>query len=130
MKLLKTFALFALIFAANSLSAQSVTSKWPAMKTYDDVITRINNGVVQGNPNVITNFTKTLAHFSQELTAKEIPAEYKTKKIQDAVAKLQKQTQQLDEMVAAKNPDATLKPVFLETYATFQQITQYMGESN
>lgn len=129
MKLIKTFAIAALIFvASNTLSAQTVSSKWPALNTYEQVITRINNGVEHANPNVISGFAGTLNHFAQELTATAIPNAFKTSQIQEAVAKLQAQSLKLSTMVDGKQSDAALKPVFLETYATYQQLLGYMSK--
>ncbi len=126
MKLIKSIAIVALLFAANTLSAQSAASKWPAMKTYEEVITRINNGVEQGNQHVITGFTNTLNYASGRLTT-DVPAEFKSNaKLMTAVAKMQSQTQKLNDLVASKAPDATLKPVFLETYGMFQEVLGHM----
>lgn len=127
MKFIKSVAIVALIFAANTLSAQSVSSKWPAMKTYEEVITRINNGVEQGNQHVITAFATTLNNASDKLSV-DVPAEFKSNSnLMAVVGKMQTQSQKLNELVASKATDAKLKPVFQETYASFQEALRYMG---
>jgi len=130
MKFIKTFAILAILFAANTLTAQAVASKWPAMKSFEEVITRINNGVEQNNLGVISSFTGTLQSFSQRLTTEEIPTAYKNnQKLQAAITKMQGQTNKLNELVIAKAPEASLKTAYLETYATFEQVRKHLKET-
>jgi hypothetical protein len=126
MKSIKALVIIALVFATNIITAQSVAAKWPAMQTYETVITRINNGVEQNNESVIKSFTGTLFHFSQELTTSTVPTEFKTAKITEAVVKLQNQTKKLNDMVAGGSTDASMRPVFKETYSLFQDVLKMM----
>ena len=129
MKAIKTLAILAILFTANMMSAQSVTSKWPALKTYEDVITRIDNGVQQGNQESISAFTGTLQSFSQQLTATPIPAQFNNLQMKEAVIKLQQLTTKLNNLVEKKATNDTLKPVYLETYAAFKLVVGLMSAS-
>ncbi len=130
MKLIKTFALFTFLFVATSITAQNSTAKWPAMKSYEEVVTRINNGVSQGNDKVIAGFAQTLQHFSNELTSKPTPAEFRTKKIKDAITKLQTQTTALSEKAAANADDPNLKPMFLDVFSQYRAVSNLVQNSN
>ena len=122
MKILKTFAILTLLFTATTLTAQSAKIAWPAMDSYDQVINRINTGVEQGNDASIASFAGTLYNFSERLISKGVPTQYDSKKIRDGVAQLQAQTKKLNDLVLAKSPNASLKPIFLETYMQFRQV--------
>ena len=128
MKIIKAFAILALLFSANVMSAQSVAGKWPALKTYDEVISRINNGVEQNNIEAIRAFSSTLESFSQRLTATEIPSSFNKPAIKTSVTTLQNKTKTLNDLVAAKGSDANLKAAFMDAYGQYQQVLSLMAD--
>ena len=129
MKLVKTFALLAFLFVATSVSAQNYSAKWPAMKSYEEVVNRINSNVNQGNDQAIAGFAQTLQHFSNELSAKPAPTEFTTKKIKEAITKLQTQTLALTQKAAANANDPNLKPLFLDVLSQYRIVVNMLQNS-
>lgn len=118
----KLLAVALLLFAAQTISAQSALDKWPAMKTFHDVMARIYHPAEEGNLTALKDHAETLAMKARELTAKEIPSDIKTKALMVTIKKLQQQTATLSKMVKANAPDADLKAAITEAHDTFHEI--------
>ncbi len=121
MKYIKTLAIVAFVFAANSLSAQAIQG-WPAMKEFHEVMSRSFHPTEQGNFEPLRNFAETLAFKAGELSTKDIPKEYKTKELMEKIAKLQAKTQEIAKLVKAKAADQALKQPISDAHDIFHEI--------
>lgn len=122
MKHIKLFAVLALFFAANTVSAQSALDKWPAMKTFHEVMSRTFHPAEEGNLAPLRNFAETLDNKAKELTIKEVPKEFKTKPLMSAVKRLQQKTAFVDKLVKSNAADADLKKAITEAHDIFHEI--------
>lgn len=122
MKLLKTLAIIVVFFAAGQLSAQSALDKWPAMKTYHEVMARVYHPVEEGNFEPLKAFAQTLADKAMELSTKEVPKEIKTEALMKTVTKLQLKSQEVNKLVKTGASNEVLKKSITETHDVFHEI--------
>jgi len=122
MKSIKAFAVIALFFAVNTLSSQSVTDKWPAIKTFHEVMSRSFHPAEEGNLAPLKNFSETLMNKAQELTKSEIPAEFKTKAMLNSIDRLQRKTVEVHKLVLSQGSDTDLTKAITEAHDIFHEI--------
>ena len=122
MKLKKLLAIAVFFFAANAASAQSKLDKWPAMKTFHEVMARVYHPVEQNNLEPLKNFAETLDNKAKELSTKEIPADLKTKELMAAVKRLQEKTAMVSKLVKTNAADAEIKKAITEAHDSMHEI--------
>ena len=118
----KLLAIAVLFFATQTLSAQTAFDKWPAMKTFHEVMARVYHPVEDGNLAPVKDYAQTLDNTAKDLSVKAIPAEFKTEAVMNAIARLQQQTAALRKLVATRASDADLKDAITAAHETFHGI--------
>ncbi|RZJ28926.1 MAG: hypothetical protein EOO48_08760 [Flavobacterium sp.] len=118
----KLLAIAVLFFASQTISAQTAFDKWPAMKTFHEVMARVYHPVEDGNLGAVKDYAATLDKTAQDLSTKDIPAEFKTKQMMAGIAKLQEQTATLKKLVATHASDEDLKTAVTQAHETFHQL--------
>lgn len=119
---IKKLAVALLFVVAIPMSAQNGIDKWPAMKTYHEVMARIYHPVEKGDLGALRGYAQTLADKAMELTTKEIPREIKTEALMKAVTRLQVKSQEVAKLVKANASDEALKKSITEAHDIFHEI--------
>ncbi|MCS7073227.1 MAG: hypothetical protein NZ108_02045 [Bacteroidia bacterium] len=88
-----------------TISAQSIFDKWSELKQFHSVMSQTFHPSEDGDLKPIKARSGEMAQKADALAKSKIPAEFKTKKIQKAVKKLQADSKALDKLV--KNPKST-----------------------
>lgn len=122
MKYVKTLAIAILFLMAVPASAQSTLDKWPAMKTFHEVMSRSFHPVEKGNFEPLKNFSQTLADKAMELSTKEVPREIKTERLMETVKRLQVKTQEVNKLVKSNASNEALKKSITEAHNIFHEI--------
>jgi hypothetical protein len=119
---LKTFAAIVVFFSVNMLSAQTALDKWPAMKSFHEVMSRTFHPAEKGNLEPLKNFSETLENSAKSLTTKEVPAEFKTEKLMASIKRLQGRTTELNKLVKTGASDAELTKTVTEVHDIYHEI--------
>ena len=127
MNILKTFAIFVVLFFANIAVAQSVSEKWPAIKTFHGVMSQTFHPAEEGNLEPIKTRSLEMVEKAEALLKSDIPAEFKTPKIMSAAERIQIQAKALHKMVLAKAPDAELTAKLTTLHDVFHEIVGLCG---
>ena len=122
MKYFKTLLFLAFLFVANTISAQSMSEKWPSIKAFHGVMSQTFHPAEEGNLEPIKKRSQEMVEKADALSKNEIPAEYKTKAILASIEKLQKNAKELNKMVADKVKDVDLTKKLSETHDIFHEI--------
>jgi len=64
MKYFKSLLVIVALFAINSISAQSISDKWPQMRDYQDLLTKTYRDALKGDLKPIKGNAETLVQFS------------------------------------------------------------------
>lgn len=126
MKHIKTFAVIALFFAVNIMSAQAqptTIKSWPELNSVQEVTNRINMNIENNNPNGAFFFTETLMQVTQKLANTPIPAEFKNPANSKTVKDMATKAEELNKQSLSKAPQETLKKSFAEFKASLETIT-------
>ena len=119
---IKKLAIALLFFVAVPMSAQTALDKWPAMKTFHEVMSRSFHPVEEGNFEPLKNFSQTLVDKAMELSTKEVPREIKTEALMKTVARLQAKTQEVNKLVQTNASNDQLKKAITEAHDIFHEI--------
>jgi len=122
MKHIKTIAILLVMFAANSMSAQSTFDKWPTIKAFHEVISATFHASEDGNLEPVKTRSKELSLAAHTVKQSEIPAEYKTTAILAAVDKLDQKALDVHNLVVAQKADAQIKQELKELHDIFHEI--------
>lgn len=122
MNIIKTIFVFAVLFICNTISAQSISEKWPAIKAFHGVMSQTFHPSEEGNLAPIKSRSAEMVEKAEALLKSEIPAEYKTERILVAAQKLQIDSKKLDRMVKSNVSDAEITKALSELHDTFHQI--------
>jgi hypothetical protein len=127
MKHMKTFAVIALFFAVNILSAQSapaLAKNWNELKNVQEVSWRVNLNLENNNTAAASQFTSVLVDVTQKLVASKIPTAYAATVNQQALAKLMAKAEELNKNAISKAAAPTLK----QSYSDFKAILDSFKE--
>jgi hypothetical protein len=119
---IKKLAIALLFFVAIPMSAQNAIEKWPAMKTFHEVMARAYHPVEKGDLGSVRAYSQTLADKAMELSTKEVPREIKTEALMKAVARLQVKSQEVNKLVKSNASDEVLKKSITEAHDIFHEI--------
>lgn len=122
MKIFKSLLVLAVFFAANIITAQSMSEKWPTIKSFHGVMSQTFHPAEEGNLEPIKKRAQEMAEKAAILSVNEIPAEYKTKAILASIEKLQINTKELHKMVEDKFSDGELLKKLTLTHDIFHEI--------
>jgi hypothetical protein len=127
-----SFLAISLVFLSlQQLSAQSIFDKWPSLKTFHGVMSQTFHPSEEGNLKPIKERSSEMATKAADLAKSTVPAEFKTDKIINAVARLEKDSKALDEMV--KNPKSTdtqIKESLARLHDVFHEIVSLCKHEN
>lgn len=128
MRNLKTFAIFALLFIANSMSAQSTFNRWPALKDFHEVMSETFHPAEEGNYFPIKNRSEELITKGTLLLTTDIPAEFRTNTILSSAERIQLQSKALNRLVLTRATNAELLKSITELHDTFHEIVGLCSE--
>ena len=122
MKHIKALLIIAFIFAANTISAQSITEKWPAMKEFHEVMSQTFHPAEEGNLAPIKARSEEMKLKAEALLKSDIPKEYKTNLIMGSAGKLQYKSAYLHKLVTTKASDEAILKSITDLHETFHEI--------
>jgi len=124
MKIIKSFLALALLFAINTVSAQSITDKWKQMHDYHELLSKTFHPAEEGNFNPIKNSSEDLVVLSEALDLKTMPQDLRNSKVDETIAVLKKQTKVVNDLVQRKAPDAEIMRAFENLHDVFHRIVE------
>jgi hypothetical protein len=122
MKHLKTFLVLALIFVANSISAQSTFDKWPAIKEFHEVMSQTFHPAEEGNLAPIKARSEEMMNKAAMLLKSDIPTEFRTDAILASAERLQLKSKALHKLVKSNGTDAAIVKSITDLHDTFHEI--------
>jgi len=128
MKNLKTFAIFAFLFVANSITAQSTFDKWPALNVFHDVMSETFHPAEEGNLSPIKARSEEMMVKAAMLLKSAIPEEFRTNEIVVSAEKLQLKSKSLHKLVTSNGPDTEILKSITDLHDTFHEIVGLCSE--
>ncbi|WP_298221793.1 hypothetical protein [Flavobacterium sp.] len=125
---IKSLAIVLFVLAINSVSAQSTMDKWPAIKTFHEVMSQTFHPSEEGNLQPIKTRSEELMNKAVDVLKSDIPADYKTPAILASAEKLQLKAKALHKMVVAKASDADIKKALSDLHDVFHDIVGLCSE--
>lgn len=122
MKHLKIFLVLALIFFANSVSAQSTFDKWPAIKEFHEVMSQTFHPAEEGNLAPIKTRSEEMMNKAAMLLKSDIPTEFRTDAILDSAERLQLKSKALHKLIKSNGADVTVVKSITDLHDTFHEI--------
>ena len=122
MKHSKSLLIAFVLLVSATVSAQSTSDKWPAIKAFHEVISTTFHPSEEGNLEPIKKRSKELLLRAEAILKSDIPAEFKTPQIIKSAKKLQAKTKALHQMIVAKATDAAITKSLSEVHDTFHEI--------
>ncbi len=129
---MKKILFFCLGFMAiKQVSAQSIFEKWAELKTFHGVMSQTFHPSEADNLEPIKTRSGEMAEKADLLAKSVIPKEFKTKKIQAAVKKLQKDSMALDKLIKeGKSTDEQIKKALADLHDVFHEIVGLCKHEN
>lgn len=122
MKFVKFIIAAVAILAVQTISAQSVTSKWTQLHEYHELLSKTFHPAENGNFTAIKNSHDYLVQKSEALDIATMPADLKTPIVVENVAVLKKLTKKLSELITNKAPDVEILRTFQNVHDVFHKI--------
>jgi hypothetical protein len=122
MKIIKSLFAFAAFFAFNSASALSITEKWPQIKAYHEVMLKTFHSSEDGNLNPIKTYSELLVEKAEALSVENMPEEFRSPKLIEALIILKKETKTVNELVQQKASDDEITKALGKLHNTFHKI--------
>jgi hypothetical protein len=121
---MKTFAVVALFFVVNIMSAQAqnFAKNWSELKDTQEVSWRVENNITSNQVAAAFRFTEVILQVSQKLAYAPAPAVYKSKKNEVAVKNLLAKAEELNKSALSKAPEATLLAQYKEYKTILESI--------
>lgn len=129
MKHVKAFLFLALIFAVNTITAQTVTEKWPAMKDFHEVMSQTFHPAEEGNLAPIKARSEEMMIKAAAILKSDIPQEFRTEPILAAAEQLQLKSKSLHNLVITNASDATIVKLLADLHNTFHRIVGLCSEN-
>lgn len=128
MKHVKAFLFLALLFAANTITAQSVTDKWPAMKEFHEVMSQTFHPAEEGNLAPIKARSEEMMKKATAILVLDIPQEFRTEPVLAAAEQLQLKSKNLHNMVITNASDTAIVKLLTDIHNTFHRIVGLCSE--
>lgn len=122
MNIIKTFTIAAVLLLANFANAQSVSDKWPAIKTFHGVMSQTFHPAEEGNLAPIKARSLEMVEKAEALLKSDIPAEFKTASIMASAERIQIKSKALHKMILSGSSDADITAKLSELHDTFHEI--------
>lgn len=128
MKLIKTFVIFALLFAANTITAQSTFDKWPAIKEFHGVMSQTFHPAEEGNFAPIKTRSGEMMSKAALVLKSDIPEEFRRKAILASAERLQLKSKALHKLVISSGSDTAILKSITDLHDTFHEIVGLCSE--
>jgi hypothetical protein len=128
MRNLKTFVIFALLFVANTITAQSTFDKWPALKEFHEVMSQTFHPAEEGNFAPIKTRSEEMMSKAAMLLKSDIPEEFRTNSILASSERLQLKSKSLHKLVISNGSDAEILKSITDLHDTFHEIVGLCSE--
>lgn len=122
MKIIKSLLAIAAFFAFNSVSAQTITERWPEIKAYHEVISKSFHSSEEGNLNPIKLNSELLVERAEALAVENMPEEYRSPKLIESIVVLKKDTKKVNDLVQRKASDDEITKALAALHDTFHKI--------
>ncbi|RTY92408.1 hypothetical protein [Flavobacterium sp. GT3R68] len=122
MKHVRAFLFLALIFAANTITAQSVTEKWPAMHEFHEVMSQTFHPAEEGNLAPIKSRSEEMMKKAAAILKSDIPQEFRTEPVLAEAERLQLKSKDLHNMVITNTPNEAIVKLLTDIHLTFHRI--------
>lgn len=122
MKHVKAFLIIAFVFVANTISAQSVTEKWPAIKEFHEVMSQTFHPAEEGNFAPIKARSEEMMLKAAAILKSDIPEEFRTPSILASAEKLQLKSKKLHQLVTSNAADEAILKRLTDLHNTFHEI--------
>ncbi len=122
MKIIKSLFAFAAFFALNSVSAQSITERWPQIKAYHEVMSKTFHSSEEGNLNPIKSHSELLVEKAEALSVENMPEEFRSPKLIESLVVLKRETKTLNDLVQQKAGDDEITKALSKLHDTFHKI--------
>jgi hypothetical protein len=110
------------LFLSSDSQAQSVFDKWPALGSFHEVMSQTFHPMEDGNLEPIKTRSAEMSEKANLLSASEIPAEFNTPQITDAVKRLEDGCKLMNESIAAGAGDEEIKASLIKMHDVFHEI--------
>lgn len=127
MNIIKFLAIAAVLFFANAINAQSVSDKWPAIKTFHGVMSETFHPAEEGNLVPIKARSQEMVEKAEALLKSDIPAEFKTPTIMASAERIQIKSKALHKMILSGASDVDITKKLTELHDTFHEIVGLCG---
>ncbi|MEN9336142.1 MAG: hypothetical protein RLZZ500_1129 [Bacteroidota bacterium] len=122
MKFVKFIIAAVAFLAVQTISAQSVTSKWTQLHEYHELLSKTFHPAENGNFTAIKNSHDYLVQKAEALDVTTMPSDLKTPAVVENVAVLKKLTKKLSELITNKAPDVEILRMFQNVHDVFHKI--------
>lgn len=124
MKIIKSLFAFTAFFALQSVSAKSVTNRWPQIKAYHEVMTSSSKACKEGDYKTVKNNTQKLTDAAAALSVENMPDEFRTPKTIETLLLLKKKTVAIQELGTQMTSNHDLKNAIRELEQTFKLLVK------
>jgi hypothetical protein len=128
MKHLKTVAVLSLIFAANTISAQSTFEKWPAIKEFHEIMSQTFHPAEEGNFAPIKARSEEMMTKATKVVKSDIPAAFKTEAILASTGRLESKSAALHKLVTSGAKNEVIFKSLNDLHDTFHEIVGLCSE--
>lgn len=118
----KIVLLIAILLSTVYSFGQAKMSDWAELKAYHTVISQTFHPSEEGNLAPIKSRAQELSAAAHKLSGSAIPASFNNDKVKAAVAKLEKESDRVYTMVAAKETDERIKKQLGAVHDAFHEI--------
>ncbi|MBN9282938.1 hypothetical protein [uncultured Flavobacterium sp.] len=119
MKYFKSLLVIVALFAINSISAQSISDKWPQMRDYQDLLTKTYRDALKGDLKPIKGNAETLVQFSEALNEYKFPDHIaRTEELANKIIALKNDTKALNDIINSKGTNDAIMKAFNKLNAT------------
>ena len=109
MKYFKSLLVIVALFAINTISAQSVTDKWPEMKNFQDLLTKVSRDAQKGNFTPLKGNGESLVQYAVAIDANKFPEHVtRTSGLTEKVEALHNETKNLNDIINIEKQSKTL----------------------
>jgi hypothetical protein len=118
----QTILTVAMILCCAATFAEGAMDKWPALKSFHEVIAATFHPSMEGNLKPVKEKADELVDRASALSTAPMPQEYNNEKVKMAIAKLQIETKELKTMVSKNEADAAIKTKLSAVHHCFHKI--------
>lgn len=122
MKLIKSLFAIAFFFAINSVSAQSIASKWTQLNDFQELLVKTFEPAGEGNFGPIKNSSEYLVEKAQALDVTTMPQDLRNPKADEIIAVLKRDTKLVAELVRTNSSNVEIMKAFQKLNETYDRL--------